>query len=132
MRQPIRRKRQMEVTDDPFSGQERILEECHENDYLVNGSVDTVGKRKRYFRDCGCDGPVGGRCFECGAISCQKHHGHCAQCGKPICMQHSMFVAIEGQPPMRLCRRCHDETVRSRRLRNVVRTLFSPFFRFKE
>lgn len=132
MKRPIRRKRQVEVTDDPFSGQERILEECHENDYLVNGSIDTHSKRKRYFRDCGCDGPVGGRCFECGAISCQNHHGHCNQCGKPICMQHSVSIAIESQQPMRLCQHCHDEMVRRHRLRKIVRTLLLPFVRFEE
>ena len=131
MRQPIRRKRQVEVTTDPVSGQQRILDESHENDYLVNGSIDSIGKRTRYFRDCGCDGPVGGRCQECGALSCQKCHGHCFRCSSPICLEHSISMS-EGSKTLRLCRQCHEEMLRSNRLRKVARTLLQPFVRFED
>ena len=84
---PLRRKKTCEVTHDPITGQERILELSQEDDFLSDhGSVDSAGLHQRYFRDCGCDGPIGGRCFECGAISCKSCHGRCHNCQKPICL----------------------------------------------
>ena len=46
---PLRRKRQYEVTHDPVSGQERILESSDEDHLLGDeGSVDSLAKRNRY------------------------------------------------------------------------------------
>lgn len=90
---PLRRKKTCEVTHDPITGQERILELTQEEDFLSDhGSVDSAGLHQRYFRDCGCDGPIGGRCFECGAISCKSCHRRCHNCQKPICIAHSNFL----------------------------------------
>lgn len=92
---PLRRKKTCEVTHDPITGQERILELTQEEDFLSDhGSVDSASLHQRYFRDCGCDGPIGGRCFECGAISCKSCHRRCHNCQKPICLalkQASLF-----------------------------------------
>ena len=78
---PLRRKKMISVTDDPLTGKERILRMDYEADvYSDQGSVDTLGKQKLYFNDCGCDGPPAGRCYECGNLSCASCHGRCQSC----------------------------------------------------
>ena len=132
---PLRRKHQSEVVDDVVTGSERTLEASDEIDILSDeGSIDTVGKRKRYFRDCGCDGAPGGRCAEsgCSAISCTKCHGHCAKCSQPTCLQHSYFENTKSSEQRRLCRRCRDGIARRQRLCSVARALLSPLVRFEE
>ena len=132
MAQPLRRKKSLHVTDDPRTGQERILEEMHENDYLQNGSVDTVSKVKKHFRDCGCDGPPGGQCLECSAVVCQKCFGHCKECQKPLCGEHSYYLETSDQGQIRLCKSCRDKIVRRLRLGKIGRLLLSPFIQFEE
>ena len=134
MAQPLRRKKFIHVTDDPRTGQERTLEETHENDYLRNGSVDTVGKVKKHFRDCGCNGAIGGRCAEdgCAAIVCEKCFGHCQECAKPLCTEHSWFIETATHGRIRLCRHCRDKLVRTHRWNKVARFLLSAFVKFEE
>ena len=130
---PIRKKEFYEVTDDAATGRERILGASLEHDVLSDeGSIDTLGKLKRYAWDCGCYAEVGGRCYECGAISCVKCHGRCAACSCPICQAHSVFVPSEGGGQLRLCRQCYDTTRRRRRLVAFARIIFSPFLRFED
>lgn len=129
----LRQKQQIDVTDDPVTGQERVLDESVEIDVLGDqGSVDTVSRHKRIFRDCGCDGPPGGQCSECGAISCPRCHGHCGRCGKPICLEHSVVVGAPDEQGPRLCRRCDVAIRRRRRLASFGRSALSPFVRFKD
>jgi hypothetical protein len=128
---PIRRKEQYKVVVDPLTGQERPSEGYYENDILSDeGSVDTFGKHKDFFKDCGCLGPAGGRCHDCHALSCVSCHGRCGVCAKPICLQCSVFADVAGGGKVRLCRRCHLRIVRRERQRKVVRFLLSPFVRF--
>jgi len=132
---PIRRKKIFQVTDDIRTGQERILETTDECDSLSKaGSIDTVGRVKKFFMDCGCDGPPGGRCHEdgCGAIVCQTCFGHCAGCQKPLCLEHSWFVESPDRGRIRLCRHCRDKLVRKERWGKIARFLLSPFVRFEE
>jgi hypothetical protein len=125
---PLRRKKTCEVTDNPITGQDRILELMQEEDILSDqGSVDSAGVHRRYIRDCGCDGPVGGRCFECGGISCNSCHGRCQNCQKPICLEHSNFSKIEGKGEIRLCNRCFDSITRKQKLTKVARFFLSVF-----
>jgi len=123
---PLRRKKKYEVTHNPITGEERILELTQEENVLSDqGSVDSESLSRRYIRDCGCDGPVGGRCYECGAISCTSCHGRCHSCQKPICLEHSNFLQVEGKESIRLCRRCYGSITRKQRLVRVGRFFLS-------
>lgn len=125
---PLRRKRTGQVTHDPTTGKERILEMNEKEDFLSgHGSVDSADLSHKYFRDCGCDGPIGGRCYECQSISCKDCHGRCHRCQKPICLSCSSFLEIEKDNPLRLCKRCHDILSRKRswlKVAKVIRSIF--------
>lgn len=126
---PIRNKQEREVTDNPLTGHERPLEEFYEADMLSDeGSIDTQAVRKRHPCDCGCYKPAGGRCAECGRVSCVSCHGHCGNCAKPICLEHSF--SVNGRGGVRFCRRCREELVRHKRIVTAGRLLLSPFVRF--
>lgn len=130
---PLRVKRNCEVTHDPVTGQERILESTYEVDVLSDqGSVDSLGKRERHFGDCGCNKPAGGRCVSCGSISCVDCHGHCHVCNAPTCLRCSVLVDMPGGQRLRFCRPCHAQIVRRQRLRAVGRFFLAPFVRFEE
>ena len=130
---PLRQKRLIEVTDGPVAGQERILEASDEVHVLSDeGSVDTLNKRERHPCDCGCFSPVGGRCYECGAITCVRCHGHCSSCGKPICLEHSVAVDVPGDQRVRFCGSCYTGLARKQRLARITRFLLSPFVRFEK
>ena len=128
---PLRRKEHHELTDGRLPGQERTLESTHEIDLLSDGgSIDTLGRRIRHALDCGCHRPVGGRCANCGAISCVDCHAHCAACGRPLCLECSIFIEGEGPQRLRLCQSCHIQIARRKRLARVARFVLSPFVRF--
>lgn len=130
---PLRRKKQLEVTEDLLSGQERILDIATELDVLSkDGSVDSVAKRVKHFRDCGCDGAIGGCCAVCGAISCVKCHGRCHFCAKSICLRHSLFMDAAGGARLRVCQACQQKLNRKRIGKVFVRALLWPFARFEE
>jgi len=123
-----RRKKALEVTEDPITGRQRILESKeHEDIYSDQKSFDTLDVRHRYIRDCGCTGEIGGRCYECGAISCVSCHGRCQNCKKPICLEHSRFQRAEGKESIRLCHRCYDSVNRKKLLKRVFDFVLSLF-----
>ena len=129
---PLRRKRQYEVTQDPVSGQERILESSNEEHALGDaGSVDSLAKRNRYPNDCGCFKPVGGRCIQCGKLSCVDCHGHCNGCGKPLCLECSISIDLPDKQRIRLCGRCCLKLKRRERLSKAKRFLLSAFLEFE-
>lgn len=131
MARPLRRKRLLDVTEDPDTGQERILESSVEIDSLSDfGSIDTVGKRKQYFTDCGCHKPVGGRCVQCNGLSCVDCHGRCYVCSSPICLKCSIFVDSSAGGRIRFCRRCHDRLARRSLLRKIGRFFLAPLIDF--
>lgn len=125
---PLRRKKTCQVTHDPITGKERVLEMNEEEDFLSDhGSVDSVGLHHKHFRDCGCDAPTGGRCYECAAISCQNCHGRCQRCQKPLCLSCSKFLETEANNCLRLCGRCYDIVSRKRSWSKVGRVIRSIF-----
>ena len=130
---PLRRKTHYEVTDGRQPGDDRVLESSHEWDVLSDeGSIDSLAKRTRRPCDCGCFRQVGGRCQQCGALSCDRCHGHCARCGKPLCLECSFHTTGPHSECIRLCERCHTGTVRRRRAVRIWRAILSPFIRFRE
>jgi len=127
---PLRRKKAYEVTIDPLTGQKRILKSTQEDNILSDqGSVDTDQLSEVFFLDCGCNTNqgVGGRCFECQAISCPLHHGQCQSCQKPLCMQHSIFLDTESQAKIRFCRYCYDKITRRQKWTKAGRFFLSLF-----
>jgi hypothetical protein len=130
---PFRRKQNCQVTTDPLTGLDRILAFSREEDVLSDeGSIDSTGVERKVFLDCGCDGETGGRCYECGAISCRACHGHCANCHKPICMEHSRFADGGNGESIRLCRNCYDVLSRKQVRAKVRRAVLSLFLKRKE
>lgn len=129
---PLRRKETREITHDPVTGQDRITEQSFENDVLSDqGSVDSAGLHRKFFRDCGCDAKIGGQCYECGGISCIACHGRCHICQKPICLEHSEFIETEGegQERTRLCSRCYGKVTRKQKWAKVGRFFLSTIVR---
>lgn len=125
---PLRRKKNYEVTQDPKTGLDRILNLIEEEDILSDqGSVDSTRVHYKSFLDCECDSEIGGRCFECGAVSCKTCHGRCNSCQKPICLEHSSFLQVGGEDRIRLCRRCYDSIIRKQKLARVGRIFLSLF-----
>ena len=110
---PLRRKNKRHVTYDPDTDKDREWQLEQNQDVLSSeGSVDSDETVRKYFKDCGCDGDIGGRCYVCGAVSCISCHGRCNKCKKPICMQHSNFLEKENGEKERLCGTCHDVFIR--------------------
>ena len=125
---PLRRKKTCQVTTDPITGRDRILGWTQEDDVLSDeGSVDSAGVQRKYFLDCGCDAEIGGRCFDCSAISCRDCHGRCQSCQKPICMQHSHFLETEDRGQVRLCGSCFDKITRKQTRAKIGRFFLSLF-----
>lgn len=123
---PLRRKNKRQVTYDPNAKQDREWHLEQSQDVLsAEGSVDTDEIVRKIFKDCGCDGEIGGRCFDCGAVSCISCHGRCNKCQKPICLQHSTFVDKEDGNKERLCNTCHDILIRKRGWDKVGRFFLS-------
>jgi hypothetical protein len=132
MTQPLRNKHYQEFATDEFTGQDRILDETFDADMLsALGSVDKELGKRICFRDCGCNGPVGGRCGEdgCGAISCVACHGRCHRCQKPLCLRHSVLVDEPGGSRTRYCRRCQRAIALKRGALACMRILMAPFIK---
>lgn len=125
---PLRRKKTFEVTYDPDTGQDRVWRVEQSQDGLSReGSVDSGEILRKFFKDCGCDAEIGGRCYVCGAVSCQACHGRCRSCQKPICLEHSHFHVLEDQNEHRLCGSCYD-VIRRKEKWTKVRKSISSFF----
>lgn len=129
MARPLRTKEQIHFTEDLLSGRERILDAAVEQDLLSDlGSVDSAAKTLVSFRDCGCHGPVGGRCW-CGAIDCEKCFGRCSSCSRPLCLRHSKFREDASGVRLRFCRQCHDGLAIKQRALSCLRFLVTPFLK---
>ena len=80
---------------------------------------------------CGCFSPPGGRCGECGAISCVKCHKHCGGtenphplgCGKPLCRAHTHMLTLPSGQTVPFCRNCYGKVIRKHRWRFAGRWL---------
>jgi hypothetical protein len=127
---PLRRKKTIEITDNPITGQVRILNATNEaNIFSDEGSIDSSGVHHIFFLDCGCTAAAFGRCYKCGAISCQTHHGICHNCQMPICLQCSTFQDTPNQTNERYCRRCFDTIARKQSLKKIGRFFLSAFLK---
>lgn len=123
---PLREKNKRLVTYDPDSDKDREWELEQTRDVRSSeGSIDSDETIRKYFKDCGCDGEIGGRCYVCGAVSCTSCHGRCNKCKKPICMQHSNFFEKDNGEKERLCGTCHDVLIRKQGWAKIARFFLS-------
>ena len=98
-------------------------------------SLDNIYCEEKSNLQCGCFGAPGGRCSECGAISCTRCHRHCGGtdqtsplgCNKPICRQHSYFLIVDNGVNLPFCKQCYSKIIRDRRFKKIGRLLLSPF-----
>ena len=108
-------------------------EETHNISDLDEALESTYYEEKTSLH-CGCFGVPGGRCSECGVISCEKCHRHCGGseqssslgCGKPLCREHSHYLEINGVS-LPFCKRCYSKITRSKKWRKIGKTIMNPF-----
>ena len=127
----------------------KIMVGLNPNDHIVNNlggtgevhnlsdqddSLESVYFEEAYSHHCGCFGEPGGRCSECGAVSCICCHRHCGGsdnqthfgCGKPLCREHSHYVMLEGGVSIPFCQQCFSELGRKRQRMKVAKFLLRP------
>jgi len=100
-----------------------------------DNSVESIYYQETLNQHCGCFAPAGGRCSECGAISCSRCHQHCGGtenpsplgCGKPLCREHSNYMEVDNGRILPLCKQCFDKASRKQNRQKVFKFLFAPF-----
>jgi len=100
-----------------------------------DGSVESVYIEERINQKCGCFADVGGRCAECGAVSCVHCHQHCGGsdnpvslgCGKPLCREHAHYRTIGDETAIPFCKQCASKMTRKKRRQIATHLLLSPF-----
>ena len=106
----------------------------------LDGSLESTYFEEKYNQHCGCFGPPGGRCSECGAISCLRCHQHCGGsgnpssrgCGKPLCREHSYYISTDDGRNLPFCKRCRGKISRKEYRHKVGNLLLSPFIELDE
>lgn len=120
----------------------------------INGSVDNMGSTDEvhnlsdfddcveslyseeiFNHHCGCFASPGGRCSECGVISCIRCHQHCGGtdnpnpigCGKPLCREHSHYLSFGDGQSLPFCKGCYSKIARKALRHKVCRLLLDPF-----
>jgi hypothetical protein len=104
------------------------------NESDLDGSIESIYIEERMSQKCGCFADAGGRCAECGAVSCVRCHQHCGGndntvsqgCGKPICREHTRYQLISGTTLIPFCGQCAQKMNRKKQRQIVVRLLLSP------
>lgn len=97
----------------------------------VDDATESTYVKQVFNLACGCFLPQGGRCSECGAISCVKCHKHCGGtenphpmgCGKPLCREHAHMLTLPSGQTVPFCKRCHGKAVRKQRWQLAGRLL---------
>ncbi|MCK5000311.1 MAG: hypothetical protein KAS23_12280 [Anaerohalosphaera sp.] len=100
-----------------------------------DGSLESMYCEEKINHHCGCFGSPGGRCSECGVISCVRCHQHCGGtdnpspigCGKPICREHSHYLMLADGQSLPFCKGCFSKITRKERRQIAARLLLSPF-----
>jgi|GEM_PF-6088655 len=100
-----------------------------------DGCLESIYTEETQNQHCGCFGSPGGRCSECGVISCVKCHRHCGGtevstslgCGKPLCREHSRYLQLGDGNNLPFCKQCYGKLRRKQSWRKVGRFLADPF-----
>jgi len=126
--EPLISNKKVKVTENTKTGEKRILESMTQESIRSDqGSIDSVNVVETHFLDCGCEGEVAGRCYECQGLSCKDCHGRCDVCKKPICPEHSKFLPTGNQTVIRLCSACNDKNSRKQRSKKIGGFLLDLF-----
>jgi hypothetical protein len=133
----LRKIKKMVVSSDPDSSN---VESMGSNDEIHNfsdtdGSLESIYVEEIRNQACGCFLPPGGRCSECGAISCVKCHRHCGGtedrhpmgCGKPLCREHAHILTLPSGQTVPFCSECHGKAIRKHRWQRAGRFLLESF-----
>lgn len=99
-----------------------------------DGALESVYFEESFNQHCGCFAPPGGRCGECGVISCIRCHQHCGGtenpnpigCGKPLCREHSYYLTVADGKTIPFCKRCYGRTTRRQRRQRIAGLLLAP------
>lgn len=105
-----------------------------------DGSVESIYIEEKMNLKCGCFADIGGRCAECGAVSCIHCHQHCGGsrnpvslgCGKPLCREHTRYQTIADGITIPLCRQCKAKMNRKKHRQIAAGLLLSPFIEQEE
>jgi len=100
-----------------------------------DGSVESVYYEEITNQPCGCFAPAGGRCSECGVISCVRCHQHCGGtenpsplgCGKPLCREHSHYITPSDGRTLPFCKRCYGKITGKHRRQKITGLFLSAF-----
>lgn len=138
----LRKIKKMVISRNP---QDYSVDNLQSNDEIhnlsdVDGSLESIYVEEQNNQACGCFGTPGGRCSECGAISCVRCHRHCGGtdipnplgCGKPLCREHSHYLVPQNGQSIPFCRHCYGKITRRERWELVGRLLFEPFVEKEE
>ncbi len=104
------------------------------------GPLETVYFEEKLNLHCGCFAPPGGRCSECGVISCISCHQHCGDsgtpsplgCGKPLCREHCNYITLEEGRAIPFCVNCSSKITRKLIHRKACRLLLAPFIEMED
>lgn len=129
----LRKIRKLFVSPNPDNNTVDSLESDDEIHCLsdVDDAAESTYVKQVFNRACGCFLPPGGRCSECGAISCVKCHKHCGGtenphpmgCGRPLCREHTHMLTLQSGQTVPFCRQCHGKAVRRQRWQIAGRLL---------
>ena len=132
----IRRIKKIIISRNPDNTVNNIggSEEVH-NVSDTDGALESVYCEETANHHCGCFAAPGGRCSECGAISCVKCHRHCGGtdsqiplgCGKPLCREHSHYLTVTNGQSIPFCKRCYGKIRRKKNRQTVTKLLLEPF-----
>ena len=133
----LRRIKKIIISPNPISGTVDNMgstDEVH-NESDLDGSIESLYSNEIVNHHCGCFSPVGGRCSECGVVSCIRCHQHCGGtdnpsplgCGKPLCREHSSFITLGEGQTLAFCKSCYGKITRKERRQIATRLLLSPF-----
>jgi hypothetical protein len=97
--------------------------------------VESLYIEEKINLKCGCFAEIGGRCAECGAVSCVHCHQHCGGtsnpiplgCGKPLCREHTHYKRINETTIIPLCSQCAGKMSRKKYRQITAQLLLSPF-----
>jgi len=125
---------------DPATGFKHPLSQKTErHEFSDNKDVDTSIGKGEYPNGCGYFAEVVAICFYCSEVEgilatvCEQHRHTCASpyCSRTICPRHSIAEVVDGEV-VHFCEECHEDFTRSRRIRLATRTIFSPFFEYRD